>query len=185
MTPLYAGLFDDAALFPPGDLPLAEAVPPTAATAPPGTRRRSARSSAAPASWRTWCAPPAPARCRSGWYCRGQCGPGHGAQGGRGLDVVSIEIATDDVAATVAQLAAELPEGIAAAVELPRDGRTEDSLDALAGTPTGPSTAPAGSPPGPSRRSASWPPSWSAAPSGRCRTSAPPGCTTPSGTPIR
>ena len=27
MKPLFAGLFDDAALFPPGDLPLAEAVP--------------------------------------------------------------------------------------------------------------------------------------------------------------
>ncbi|WP_344623673.1 hypothetical protein [Kitasatospora arboriphila] len=136
MTPLYAGLFDDAALFPPGDLPLAEAVP----------AHRGHRT-----AW--YAETVGPFLCGPGRLADlvrtagtgplpvglvlpgGSAGPATALKEAAGLDVVSIEIATDDVAATVAQLAAELPEGIAAAVELPRDGRTEDSLDALAGTP--------------------------------------------------
>ncbi|MEV6206355.1 hypothetical protein [Kitasatospora sp. NPDC051914] len=136
MKPLFAGLFDDAALFPPGDLPLAEAVP----------AHRGHRT-----AW--YAGAVGPFLCGSGRLAElvrtagpgplpvglllpgGGAGPAAALKEAAGLDVVSIEIATADVPATVAQLAAELPTGVAAAVELPRDGRTEDSLDALAGTP--------------------------------------------------
>ncbi|PBC76806.1 hypothetical protein BX265_1527 [Streptomyces sp. TLI_235] len=136
MKALFAGLFDDAALFPPGDLPLAEAVP----------AHRGHRAA--------WYAPAVgPFLCGPGRLAdllatagtgplpvglvlpQGGPGPAEALKAAAGLDVVGIEIATADVAATVAQLAAELPEGVDAAVELPRGGRPEDTLDALAGTP--------------------------------------------------
>ncbi|WP_405010807.1 hypothetical protein [Kitasatospora sp. NBC_01539] len=134
MTPLFRGLFDDAAVFPPGDLPLDEAVP---------AHRRHRTAWYADTVGPLLCGPALlPALVRSGRGLPvglvlpgGSTGPAAALAEAAGLDVTGLEIATTDVAATVAQLGAELPPGIGAAVELPRDGRTEASLDALTGTP--------------------------------------------------
>ncbi|MEV4556900.1 hypothetical protein AB0K51_07855 [Kitasatospora sp. NPDC049285] len=133
-TALYRGLFDDAAVFPPGDLPLPEAVPAHLA-------HRSA-----------WYAPTVgPLLCPTDRLpaLRELAGPdlpvGAVVAGGRlaealkesaGLNLVTVEYAAgEDVAAAVAELDALLPAGVGAAVELPRSARLEDALDALTGTP--------------------------------------------------
>ncbi|MFD9127770.1 hypothetical protein [Kitasatospora sp. NPDC059571] len=131
---LFRGLFDDAAVFPPGDLPLRRAVP-----AHLGHR----------SAW--YADAVGPFLCGPGLVAElaevgpgipvglvlpgGSAGPAAALSAAAALDVVSVEIAAADVAATVAELAGALPAGVTAAVELPRDGAPEKSLDALAGTP--------------------------------------------------
>ena len=134
MNPLLRGLLDDAAVFPPGDLPLDEALPAH-------LRHRTAWYAAAVGPF--LCGPALAARAaRAGARVPvglvlpgGSPGPAAALKDTAGLDVVSLETASHDVAATVALLDAELPPGIRAAVELPRDGTPEPHLDALAGTP--------------------------------------------------
>ncbi|MFE1317967.1 hypothetical protein [Kitasatospora phosalacinea] len=129
---LYRGLFDDAAVFPPGDLPLAEAVP----------AHRAHR-----AAWYAEAVGPllapvdalAELRALEPEFAIGLVvGPGRLAEALKaadGLRVATVEYAAGgDVRAAVAELDALLPEGVGAAVELPRSERLEDGLDALAGT---------------------------------------------------
>ncbi|MFJ5229524.1 hypothetical protein ACIQBJ_06430 [Kitasatospora sp. NPDC088391] len=129
---LYRGLFDDAAVFPPGDLPLAEAVP----------AHRAHRAAWHAASVGPLLAPVdrlAELRELEPGFAIGLVvGPGRLAEAlkaAEGLDVATVEYAAgEDVRATVAELDALLPAGVGAAVELPRSPRVEDGLDALAGT---------------------------------------------------
>jgi hypothetical protein len=131
---LYRGLFDDAAVFPPGDLPLGRAVP-----AHLGHRSAWYADAVGP----FLCGPALAgelAQLGTGIPVGlvlpgGSSGPAAALSATAALDVVGVEIAAADVAATVGELAGILPAGVAAAVELPRDGAPEKSLDALAGTP--------------------------------------------------
>jgi len=129
---LYRGLFDDAAVFPPGDLPLAEAVP----------AYRAHR-----AAWYAEAVGPllapvdalAELRALDPEFAIGLVvGPGRLAEALKaadGLRVATVEYAAGgDVKAAVAELDALLPEGVGAAVELPRSERLEAGMDALAGT---------------------------------------------------
>ncbi|QKW22631.1 hypothetical protein HUT16_29245 [Kitasatospora sp. NA04385] len=129
---LYRGLFDDAAVFPPGDLPLAGAVP----------AHRAHR-----AAWYAGAVGPllapvdrlAELRALAPGFAVGLVvGPGRLAEAleaADGLELAIVEYAAgEDVRAAVAELDALLPEGVGAAVELPRSERLEDGLDALTGT---------------------------------------------------
>ena len=146
VPPLLRGLFDDAAVFPPGDLPLAEALPAHRA-------HRAARYAEAVG----------PFLCGAGRLAElgrlldgadeplpvGAVLPGGGTDPAAGLAAVIeatgqtagpvrlavVELVAADVRATVAALDGQLPRGVQAYVELPRDSRVEDALDALAGTP--------------------------------------------------
>ncbi|MFC9324498.1 hypothetical protein [Kitasatospora sp. NPDC057015] len=147
---LFRGLFDDAAVFPPGDLPLALAVP----------AHRTHR-----ASWYADAVGPflcGAARLDELPYLAG--GPlrvGLVLPGGStslsaalkavaafepegpesaGVELAGVELggvgtAVADVRAAVAALDAQLPPDVPAAVELPRGPGLEDALDILAGTP--------------------------------------------------
>ncbi|GAA2803735.1 hypothetical protein GCM10010441_30580 [Kitasatospora paracochleata] len=132
---LFTGLFDDAAVFPPGDAPLPDAV----------AAHRTHR-----ASW--YAESVGPLLCGAGRIgeLAALAGPdlpvglvlpqgsAHLAPAladAAGLTVATVELADPDVRQAVAALDALLPEGVTAAVELPRAGRPEDALDALAGTP--------------------------------------------------
>ncbi|WP_282203258.1 hypothetical protein [Kitasatospora fiedleri] len=129
---LYRGLFDDAAVFPPGDLPLAEAVPAHRA-------HRAARYAAAVGPLLAPVDRLAELRALEPEFAVGLVvGPGRLAEALKaadGLPVTAVEYAAGpDVRAAVAELDALLPDGVGAAVELPRSARIEDGLDALAGT---------------------------------------------------
>jgi len=132
---LFRGLFDDAAIFPPGDLPLPEAVPAHLAHR---------------AAW--YAEAVGPFLCGAGRLgeLASLAGPGlrvglvlpggstelaPALKAAAGLSVVSVEVASSDVRETVAALDEHLPSGVTAAVELPRGARLEESLDALTGTP--------------------------------------------------
>ncbi|GAA2247478.1 MULTISPECIES: hypothetical protein [Kitasatospora] len=135
---LFRGLFDDAAVFPPGDMPLPEAVP----------AHRAHR-----AAW--YAEAVGPFLCGAGRLAEltaldlsgvpvvlvlpsgvAQLGPALAARPSE-VDLVSVEVAaTTPVREVVAALDGQLPEGVTAAVEIPRDGGgLARSLDALAGTP--------------------------------------------------
>ncbi|MGK4584129.1 hypothetical protein [Kitasatospora sp. HPMI-4] len=135
IPPLFQGLFDDAAVFPPGDMPVPEAVP----------AHRVHR-----AAWYTEAV--GPFLCGAGRLAElaalDSTGvqvvlvlPGGVAQLGSAVaapvNLVSVEVAaTTPVRKVVAALDERLPEGVTAVVEIPRDGRDlGQSLDALAGTP--------------------------------------------------
>ncbi|MGW4802769.1 hypothetical protein [Kitasatospora sp. NPDC004272] len=129
---LYRGLFDDAAVFPPGDLPLAEAVPAHRA-------HRAAWSAAAVGPLLAPVDKLAELRSLEPEFAIGLVvGPGRLAEALKaadGLRVATVEYAAgEDVRAAVAELDALLPAGVGAAVELPRSERLEDGLDALAGS---------------------------------------------------
>lgn len=132
---LFRELFDDAAIFPPGDLPLPEAVP----------AHRAHR-----AAWYAdtvgpfLCGPARLGELRKeldGPLAVGLVLPGGCDQllpalrEAEGLDLVTVEIAAPNVREAVAFLDEYLPEGVTGAVELPRGGGLEKALDALAETP--------------------------------------------------
>ncbi|MGW4378320.1 hypothetical protein [Kitasatospora sp. NPDC004531] len=128
---LYRGLFDDAAVFPPGDLPLAEAVPAHRA-------HRAARYAAAvgpllaPIDKLAELALLAPEFPVVVTVPAGRLADA--VKAAAGLPLAGVEyVAGEDVRATVAELDALLPDGVTAAVEVPRTG-TAAALDALAGT---------------------------------------------------
>ncbi|MDH6575371.1 hypothetical protein [Kitasatospora sp. MAP5-34] len=132
---LFRGLFDDAAVFPPGDLPLAEAVPAHLA------HRAAGYADAV-----------GPFLCGAGrlgelarlaepGFRVGLVLPGGSDQlvpaltAAAGLAVTGVELAATDVRAAALALAEHLPEGAWGTVELPRGPGVLDALDALAGTP--------------------------------------------------
>ncbi|MFB7667704.1 hypothetical protein ACFC1R_27885 [Kitasatospora sp. NPDC056138] len=136
---LFRGLFDDAAVFPPGDLPLPEAVP----------AHRVHR-----AAW--YAEAVGPFLCGAARLDElttldltgvqvvlvlpggvGQLEPALAASRASGVDLVSVEIAaTTPVPEVVAALDRRLPDGVTAAVEILRDGSDPArSLDALVKTP--------------------------------------------------
>jgi len=134
-SPLFQGLFDDAAIFPPGDLPLDRAVPAHRAhrtawyadTVGPlliGAGRLGELTALADAALPV-----------------GLVLPGGGAQlapalqDAAALTLVTVELAAPDVRKAVVALDELLPAGVTAAVELPRGAALEDALDALVETP--------------------------------------------------
>ncbi|MFG2692593.1 hypothetical protein ACIHEI_11520 [Kitasatospora sp. NPDC051984] len=128
---LYRGLFDDAAVFPPGDLPLAEAVPahrahraaPYAGAVGPllaPVDKLDELASAAPEF-------PIVVTVPTGRLAEA-------LKAAAGLPLAGVEyLAGADVRAAVAELDALLPDGVGAAVEVSRSFTLSD-LDALAGT---------------------------------------------------
>ncbi|GGQ85791.1 hypothetical protein [Kitasatospora griseola] len=128
---LYRGLFDDAAVFPPGDLPLAEAVPahlahraaPYAAAVGPllaPVDKLAELSLLAPEF-------PIVVTVPTGRLA-------DALKAAARLPLAGVEyVAGEDVRAAVAELDALLPDGVDAAVEVPR-AASPDALDALAGT---------------------------------------------------
>ncbi|WP_371478555.1 hypothetical protein [Kitasatospora sp. NBC_00315] len=139
VPPLLRLLFDDAAVFPPGNLPLAEAVPAHRA-------HRVARYADAVG----------PFLCGAGRLAElaAAAGPADGPALRVGLvlpggsaslaealaaaapfEIAAVELVSADLPKTVAVLDERLPAGTTAYVELPRDSRVEDALDVLAGTP--------------------------------------------------
>jgi hypothetical protein len=144
VPPLFRALFDDAAVFPPGDLPLVEAVP----------AHRAHR-----ASW--YAESVGPLLCgagRLGALAGLLDGPLAGPAGAGPLRVglvlpggspnlaealkaaapyrlAAVELVAADVRRSVAALDELLPPDTTAYLELPRDSRVEDALDVLAGTP--------------------------------------------------
>ncbi|WP_354643128.1 hypothetical protein [Kitasatospora camelliae] len=132
---LFKGLFDDAAVFPPGDLPTAEAVPAHRA-------HRAAWYATAVGPFLIGAGRLGELRdLPDGPLPVGLVLPGGSAQlapalsAAEGLDVVTVELAATDVPGAVAALDRHLPHGMTAAVELPRGAGLQASLDALAGTP--------------------------------------------------
>ncbi|MFJ1702916.1 hypothetical protein [Kitasatospora sp. NPDC088346] len=132
---LYRGLFDDAALFPPGELPLPEAVPAHEAHRAAwyaeavgpflcGAGRLADLRATATAPLRVALVLPGGS---------GQLAPA--LADAAGLTVVGVELADPDVPAAVVALDEQLPSGVAAAVELARGDGLEAALDVLAGTP--------------------------------------------------
>ncbi|WP_206670945.1 hypothetical protein [Streptomyces sp. CB01881] len=132
IPPLFQGLFDDAAVFPPGNLPVAEAVPAhrahrcawySAAVGPLlcGAGRLGELAAAAPAG-------------AGGPLRVGLVLPGGSAELGPALaaaapfEVAGVELATRDAAEAVAALDLLLPPDVPAAVELPRELLHGDAL---------------------------------------------------------
>ncbi|MEU6235941.1 hypothetical protein [Kitasatospora sp. NPDC047058] len=126
---LFQGLFDDAAVFPPGNLPVAEAVP----------AHRAHRS-----AW--YAAAVGPFLCGAGRLGElsgvadaglrvGLVLPGGSAELGPALaaaapfEVAGVELATRDAREAVAALDLLLPPDVPAAVELPRELLHGDALD--------------------------------------------------------
>ncbi|MFD0272939.1 hypothetical protein ACFVHB_03385 [Kitasatospora sp. NPDC127111] len=126
---LFQGLFDDAAVFPPGNLPVAEAVP----------AHRAHRS-----AW--YAAAVGPFLCGAGRLGElsgvadaglrvGLVLPGGSAELGPALaaaapfEVAGVELATRDASEAVAALDLLLPPHVPAAVELPRELLRGDALD--------------------------------------------------------
>ncbi|MFJ8440296.1 hypothetical protein [Kitasatospora griseola] len=129
---LYRGLFDDAAVFPPGDLPLAEAVPAH------GAHRAAPYAAAvgpllAPIDKLAELALLAPEFPIVVTVPTGRLADA--LKAAAGLPLAGVEyVAGEDVRAAVAELDALLPDGVGAAVEVPRSAGIESALDALAGT---------------------------------------------------
>ncbi|MFJ8433392.1 hypothetical protein ACIQ9P_19035 [Kitasatospora sp. NPDC094019] len=153
VPPLFQGLFDDAAVFPPGNLPVADAVPahrahraaPYADAVGPllcGAGRLGELAAAAGATTGT------SAGAADGTAHRLRVGlvlPGGSSELGPALTaaapflVAGVELATRDAAEAVAALDLLLPPDVPAAVELPRellrgDG-LEEVLDVLVDSP--------------------------------------------------
>ncbi|MFD4907929.1 hypothetical protein [Kitasatospora purpeofusca] len=150
VPPLFQGLFDDAAVFPPGNLPVAEAVPahlahraaPYADAVGPllcGAGRLGELAAAADAAGGTAADGTGP-RLRVGLVL-----PGGSSELGPALTaaapfvVAGVELATRDAGEAVAALDLLLPPDVPAAVELPRellrgDG-LEEVLDVLVDSP--------------------------------------------------
>lgn len=139
-TPLFTGLFDDAALFPPGDAPMAAAVPAhrellarlrhlTGPFVVPAARLDELSAALTPG-------PPigisliATAGDLPAAAARVEASPGLVLAG------VEVSVATDAVAAQEALRALDevVPAGVPSAVELPRTAAQEAVLDVLAGT---------------------------------------------------
>ncbi|MGW4891890.1 hypothetical protein ACWEQL_06435 [Kitasatospora sp. NPDC004240] len=127
---LYRGLFDDAAVFPPGNLPVAEA-------APAHIRHRSAWYADAVGPFlcgagrlAELAAVPGAAGLRVGLVL-----PGGSAELGPALadaasfEVAGVELATTDAREAVAALDLLLPPHVPAAVEVPRERLRGDGLD--------------------------------------------------------
>ncbi|GAA2135569.1 hypothetical protein GCM10009760_14240 [Kitasatospora kazusensis] len=132
---LFRGLFDDAAVFPPGDLPLAEAVP-----AHLGHRAAAYADSVGPflcgAGLLGELARLAEPGLRVGLVLPGgsdQLVPA--LEAASALTVTGVELAATDVRAAVAALDEHLPKDVWGTVEIPRGASLPDALDALAGTP--------------------------------------------------
>ncbi|MGW6913841.1 hypothetical protein ACWGB8_08470 [Kitasatospora sp. NPDC054939] len=127
---LFRGLFDDAAVFPPGNLPVAEAVP--AHRAHRGARYADAVGPFLCGAGRLTelAAVPGSAGLRVGLVL-----PGGSAELGPALadaapfEVAGVEIAATDVAEAVAALDLLLPPDVPAAVEVPRELLRGDGLD--------------------------------------------------------
>ncbi|MFI6843806.1 hypothetical protein OG535_30815 [Kitasatospora sp. NBC_00085] len=132
VPPLFQGLFDDAAVFPPGNLPLAEAVPAhrahrsawySEAVGPLlcGAGRLGELAAAAPAG-------------AGGALRIGLVLPGGSAELGPALaaaapfELAGVELATRDAHEAVAALDLLLPPDVPAAVELPRELLGGDAL---------------------------------------------------------
>ncbi|MFF7589214.1 hypothetical protein ACFZCK_17160 [Kitasatospora purpeofusca] len=153
VPPLFQGLFDDAAVFPPGNLPVAEAVPahlahraaPYADAVGPllcGAGRLGELAAAVGATTGT----AVPAADGTGPRLRvGLVLPGGSSELGPALTaaapfaVAGVELATRDASEAVAALDLLLPPDVPAAVELPRellrgDG-LEEVLDVLVDSP--------------------------------------------------
>ncbi|MFB7674353.1 hypothetical protein ACFC26_23370 [Kitasatospora purpeofusca] len=150
VPPLFQGLFDDAAVFPPGNLPVAEAVPahlahraaPYADAVGPllcGAGRLGELAAAADAAGATATDGTGP-RLRVGLVLPGgssELGPALTAAAP--FTVAGVELATRDAHEAVAALDLLLPPDVPAAVELPRellrgDG-LEEVLDVLVDSP--------------------------------------------------
>ncbi|WP_441249290.1 hypothetical protein [Kitasatospora sp. McL0602] len=131
---LFRGLFDDAAVFPPGDLPLPQAVPAHLAHRASryaefvgpflcGAGRLGELAQLAAPGLRVALVLPGGSD---------QLAPALG----HGLELAGVEIAAlPDVRAAVAALDAQLPPGVPGSVELPRGDGLSAALDVLAGTP--------------------------------------------------
>ncbi|MFI8456219.1 hypothetical protein [Kitasatospora sp. NPDC085464] len=154
---LFHGLFDDAAVFPPGNLPVAEAVPAhrvhraawyAEAVGPLlcgagrlGELAAAAAAAGGPAGAAGATGPAAtggPAGAGGDSRLRvGLVLPGGSAELARALaaaapfDLAGVELATRDAADAVAELDRLLPPDVPAAVELPRELLRGDDLDAV------------------------------------------------------
>ncbi|WP_329499399.1 hypothetical protein [Kitasatospora herbaricolor] len=145
VPPLFRGLFDDAAVFPPGDLPLVLAVPAhrahrtawyAAAVGPflCGAARLGELPYLTEVPLRVGIVLPGgsatlPAALRT------VTGFEPGGIRLAGVELGGVGPTAADVRAAVEALDAHLPAGVPAAVELPRGAGLEASLDVLAGTP--------------------------------------------------
>ena len=148
VPPLFRALFDDAAVFPPGDLPLVDAVPAHLAhraawyaeSVGPflcGAGRLGALAGLLDGPLAGPPAGPAQAAPRR----VGLALPGGSANLADALKaaapfrLAAVELVAADVRESVAALDELLPPGTTAYLELPRESRVEDALDLLAGTP--------------------------------------------------
>ena len=138
---LFDALLDDAAVFPPGNLPLAEAVPAHAQheQAPyaglVGAFVLAARDLDALASCTV--SLPAGSLPLSLTVPLGELGGALSrAAGIAAVRLVGLEVAlaADDVASGVVDALADVPDDLEVYVELPRDGRRDDVIAALSGT---------------------------------------------------
>ncbi len=149
VPPLFRALFDDAAVFPPGDLPLVEAVPAHLAhrsawyaeSVGPflcGAGRLGALAGLLDGPLAGPAAGPAEA---AGPLRVGLVLPGGSPNLAEALKaaapfrLAAVELVAADVRECVTVLDDLLPAGTTAYLELPRDSRVEDALDILAGTP--------------------------------------------------
>ncbi|MET8623984.1 hypothetical protein ABZW30_09570 [Kitasatospora sp. NPDC004669] len=146
---LFRGLFDDAAVFPPGNLPVAEAVPAhrvhraawyAEAVGPflCGAGRLGELAAAPPASGAVGGATAGGAEEAGAAPLRvGLVLPGGSAELAPALaaaapfELAGVELATKDAAEAVAELDRLLPPHVPAAVELPRELLRGDGLDAV------------------------------------------------------
>ncbi|MFE2108413.1 hypothetical protein ACFXAF_21470 [Kitasatospora sp. NPDC059463] len=140
IPPLFQGLFDDAAVFPPGNLPVADAVPAHRAHRTAwyadavgpllcGAGRLGELAAAAQGAGPAAAQDPAPA-LRVGLVLPGgssELGPALAAAAP--FEVAGVELATRDAREAVAALDLLLPADVPAAVELPRELLRGDGLD--------------------------------------------------------
>ncbi|MFB7472015.1 hypothetical protein [Kitasatospora sp. NPDC056184] len=140
IPPLFQGLFDDAAVFPPGNLPVADAVPAHRAHRAAwyadavgpllcGAGRLDELAAAARRPGPAAAQDPAPA-LRVGLVLPGgspELGPALAAAAP--FEVAGVELATRDAREAVAALDLLLPADVPAAVELPRELLRGDGLD--------------------------------------------------------
>ncbi|MFG3225683.1 hypothetical protein ACGF07_13015 [Kitasatospora sp. NPDC048194] len=142
---LFRGLFDDAAVFPPGNLPVAEAVPAhrahreawyAEAVGPLLCGAGRLDELTAAASDRAAGGPAGAGVLRVGLVLPGgsaELGPALDATAPfepAGVELAGVELATRDAAEAVAELDRLLPPHVPAAVELPRELLRDDALDA-------------------------------------------------------
>lgn len=145
---LFRGLLDDAALFPPGNAPMGQAVP---------AHRAHRAAWYADAVGPFLCGGSRIGELKAQVETRGETRPNAGGSGplpvvlvlpggsaqlapaleaAAGLELAGVEIAAgDDLAGTLAALERHLPPDVPAAVELPRGRGLQDALDRLAGSP--------------------------------------------------